>query len=428
MTSNKTTEKGLDFPNVMAITICGKKIELPKDAYILYIETMFSHNEKRILLKWQNSADLDDDEYRFLIKNALRSEAENIETESNEQGFDGVLAHYGIKARYSNESVDFKVHDNTSARLKSNVYDSILINILRPFYSNILDPLFPNHNIYLGPEASEGDERLQSLNSSLRVALFFTLIAFLYGGNSYDYESFEEFFSNEYEKRSRLIKNIWFTSESDQKISYLPIFDSFKNYKGSDAEFIIRVIRRLLESDDIVLNDKNEIENKLITQALATSVNSNLDTGEIRDKILKPLVSYSVNINKAEQFLKTAKENFQDKQYDSSINRSYYSMMRALRALLNNYGILEGWRQNTINPDETHPKLEKKLVEEIILKRKLMDVNYHVDFKYVKQQRMLADYNELYLDSHICKQCIEKAERFLSKVKNLLQTANNSLS
>ncbi len=424
MPSNKTTERGFIFPRVMAIETCGKKIELPKDAYILYIQTRFSHDEKRILSKWQNGANLDDNEFRFLIRNAVQSEAENPMSEANEQGTDGMLVHYGIKARRSNESVEFEVHDHTSARLRSKVYDSILINILRPFYSDILEPLFPDHTIYLGPEVSEGGERLQSLNSSLRVALFFTLIAFLYGENSYDYASFEVFFRNEYEKRSRLMKNIWVTSESDQKVRYLPIFDSFRNYRGSDAEFIVRVIRRLLESDDIILNDKNELENQLITQALATSGTSDLDTDEIRDNILKPLVSHSVNINKAEQFLKTAKENFQDKQYDSSINRSYYSMMRALRALLNNCGILEGWRQNTLNPDETHLRLEKKLEEEIILNRRLMDVNYHIDFKYVKQQRMLADYNEQYLDPQTCKQCLEKAERFLSKVKELLQTAN----
>ncbi len=416
-------KRGFVFPRVMGIGISGKSLELPKDAYILYIQTKFSAKEKKLMEKWQNGYTLADCEYKFLIENSLRNENFFISQNSNREQQDpenSVLSIYGLRAKRSQSSVEFEFIEDALSRVKASVYDSLLINILRPLYSDILKSLYPDHKIYLGPEISEVDRRLQSLNTSLRVALFFTQIAFLYGNNFDDYESFESFFHVEFEKRARLVKNIWVTSSSNQPIKYIPIFDSFRNYKKDDASFIINVIKKLLISDEIVITDKDELENQLIKQAKSIRNELDTDSTEIKEKILEPIVSHTVNISKAEKLLHTAQGNFKNNDFDSSINRCYYSMMRAVRALLAHCGVLGSWREDTLNPKETHISLEKKLKEELIENKGLMDSGDLADFKYVKEQRMLADYNELYLDPHTNNECLHKAKKFIEKTKQVV--------
>ncbi|MFC1556953.1 HEPN domain-containing protein [candidate division KSB1 bacterium] len=418
---SKSFKKGFIFPKNCSVETKGLKIDLPRDAYILYIESKFTKEDKAILRKGQEGDHLNDSEYIHLIKNSLRSSVTIKTPKKSKEGIEGLLENYGLQLKHTQDEIKTELIDEALNDIKCNVYDSLLINILQTYYIPILESIFPNRKIYLGPEASEANERLQSLNTSLRIGFLFTLISFLYGKNSDIYDSFHDFFNTEFEKRTRLVKNILDSTPNNQKIKYIPIYENFKNYNKQDTEFIMKTVRNIFDSDEIQLNNKNEIENQLIRQAQTASAYTDSEIDEIRSNILQPIVSYTVNLNKAELFLQTAFENFQNKQFDSSINRCYYSMMRSLRALLAEHGILKSWRENTLNPRETHSSLENKLKSEIIDKRNLLNSSYFVDFVYVKEQRMLADYNELYVDSSVCQKCLEKANRFFRTIKAMVK-------
>lgn len=413
-------QRGFDFPLIMAIEANGMKLDLPRDVYILYCKSKLSAKEKEILIKWQNGKELNDIEYKILIKNSLCKKKDFIYCHTNKEGINAILEIYGIGIKHSNQSEKYDLIEESLPRIKSEVFDHILLNILMPFYSKILKSLFPDMDIYLGPERNEADDGLHSLSTAFRIAFYFSLISFLYGENRKSYESFQYFFSKEFEKRARLVKNIWITKGKHKTIKYIPIFDSFKNYNRGDAQFIISIIKNMLKTNEILLNDNNEIENQLIKQAQSMHRVIDHEFDSIKSDILQPAVSLVVNIKKAEQFLKSAKENFKKCDFDSTINRCYYSMMRALRALLTECRILGSWRNNILSPHETHKSLELKLEQEIIKNKKLMDISDLADFKYVFEQRLLADYNEIYLDSTTCRQCIKKATTFINKIKTII--------
>ncbi|MBU5672208.1 HEPN domain-containing protein [Paenibacillus sp. MSJ-6] len=421
--TDKMSNNGFSFPIIMGIALEQIEFQLPKDIYIRYINVHMSDNDKNVLIKWQERESITDQEYVSLITGSFYTpNPENMNNDSVvSEGLEGLLQTFGGDIIQTEEGNKLALIEDKIPKIKATVYENILLNILKSEYSIILDELFPEYNVDLSEWKSTYEDDLQSLNTALRTAYLFTLIGYIYGGVADIYESFIDYFHCEYRKRSKLVSNIWNTRKDNRSISYLPIFDNFRNYNISDSHFIIQVINSIFTSEDIVLNDKEEIENNLIKQAEEVITYNDNDSQDLSKDILQPVITKIVNLHKAEAFLNTAKVNCENGQYDSSINRCYYSMMRALRSLLAQYGLLSDWKINSMKPDETHQKLEQTLKHEIIRKRKLLKNQFYIDFRDVKEKRLLADYSDKYLDKIICIECISKAEKFFYEIKKLIK-------
>jgi len=90
-----------------------------------------------------------------------------------------------------------------------------------------------------------------------------------------------------------------------------------------------------------------------------------------------------IRIKKALEFLEDANANFRDLRYRTSVNRSYYAVLNAARALL----ILEG-----ANP-ETHHGIITMLSLRFV-KPELLSVKSIKDFKVLLSRRTDVDYGD----------------------------------
>lgn len=207
----------------------------------------------------------------------------------------------------------------------------------------------------------EFDDVVQSLLNSLRSAFMFTLVGFLYGDNKCFYSSFNEYFTNEFTKRVVFLHNNWSTKDREEKIEYIPIFESFYNLDGLQALEVINKIKAIFTDDNIKLDDKNIIRTTLLNNAEKFHKELDSQSIQLEQAIVKPVVNYIIEIEKAKSDYSAAKSLYSLEQYNQSINRSYYSMMHALKALLERKGKLSEWQRDMLNVSENHKKLEIKL-------------------------------------------------------------------
>ena len=245
----------------------------------------------------------------------------------------------------------------------------------------------------------------------------FTIIGFLYGDNRNLYESFNDFFDNEFSKRVSFINAMWKTRNLDEKIRYLPIFDSFYNLKGLQANTLIEVIHAILDNTEIITDDKEMIRNTLIDGAEGFHKNIDGEGRVIEQEIIKPAVNYLIEIQTATADLDASQILYDNRLYNQSVNRSYYALMHSLKALLEKERMLADWVPNVLNVDENHKKLETKLVN--LVNKRIIEHQYLADFRYVKQQRWIADYNIAIIEDIVSNDCINRATNFVKEIKRI---------
>ncbi|MGM0882282.1 MAG: HEPN domain-containing protein [Bacillota bacterium] len=408
-------KRGFSFPVVMEFGNDKFKFVLPRDVHIQYIRKHFTQDEKTILTKWLDEEALSDEEYRYVIKKSFnQGSTKSLKVNTNESGLDSIIGAFGIKEVGDEENLSFDFIEDHIPQIKADTWNYIVVDILKEFYEVILKEYFPDNTVYLGAWKSEADEELQSLNTTLRQALMMTLFNYLYDQNAELYDNFQTFFCNEFESRAHLVKNIWSTREGP--IKYIPIYDSFRNYANADLNQVYKILKKILDSEDLIFDEKVKIEQRLISQAKTMHRYRDPDASKIEADFLKPLVSRIVDFHKSEVRLKDAVLLFDQGSYDSAINRCYYSMMSAVRFILEKHNALSSWRHNQLSPNEKHEDLEKKFKSEIIDKN-LLSRALLIDFRFVKKQRWVADYNHEYLDKNVCLDCINKTRNFVNEIR-----------
>ncbi len=116
-----------------------------------------------------------------------------------------------------------------------------------------------------------------------------------------------------------------------------------------------------------------------------------------------------LRFRKAEEFLDDARANLEESRLKTSINRSYYSALNAVRALL----ILEG-----VNP-ESHAGCITTLSLHFI-KNELLPVDVVKRFKRLLSRRADVDYGDFEtVDESDASDSIEAAEYILSQIDTL---------
>lgn len=409
------------FPLVMSMSIGEpgspefQSIDLPRGANFLYLQNMSDPTEIRLLKKFANKEEFSDEDYEMLFNLFLNNTPRLSPPTGNPGDF---LQQFGVYVDKNDNKFQFKLITEYTPQIKVETWDYITLALLKDSYIDIITCFnFGDINIYLGAWISDSNDQKQSLLSSFRSAFMFTLIGFLYGDDRMLYANFNDFFQNEFYKRIAFIHGIWKHRNDDIPIKYIPIFDSFYNLKGNSPTDLIQIIHSILADENIVQDERMMIKNRLIEGAKDLHSNTDPESVALEQAVIKPVVNYLIEIQSADENIAAAEALYRQKLYEASINRSYYAMMHALKALLENKQKLSDWEPGKLNVSENHKALEQKL---IVLSSQGIITNIFVsDFQYVKQKRWIADYNISTFSEAECFGCMSKAKDFITELKKI---------
>jgi hypothetical protein len=118
------------------------------------------------------------------------------------------------------------------------------------------------------------------------------------------------------------------------------------------------------------------------------------------------------SLERAEKALKSAKLLEENGELEDAASRAYYAMFHAARALLFSKGVSARTHRGTIS------LFGEKIVKQGILNEEFADM-----LRKAFDLRQKSDY-ELYseLDAELVKETIKNAEKFIQKVKRLVET------
>ena len=105
------------------------------------------------------------------------------------------------------------------------------------------------------------------------------------------------------------------------------------------------------------------------------------------------------------------------KHYKDCVNRCFYAMIFALKALLEDQGMLDDWKLGELKEAETHKQLEKKL--HTLVRTGVIASQYETDFKKVKDERWVCDYSIMIFVEADANSCIQKMKSFCAEVERL---------
>ena len=409
------------FPRVMSMSIGEpegsefQSIDLPRGANLLYLQTNIDSKEIRLLKKFANHEDFLDEDYELLFNLFLTNTPRLSPPTGNLGNF---LQQFGVYAENEGGKFRFKLITEYIEQIKVDTWDYIAVALLKDSYTDIINCFdFGDINIYLGAWKSDFDVQNQSLLNAFRSAFMFTLIGFLYGDDRTLYSHFNDFFENEFYKRIAFIHGIWKHRKDDKPIKYIPIFDSFYNLQGNSPEDLINIIHSILADENIVQDERMMIKNRLVEGAKDLHGNTDTQSLALEQAVIKPVVNYLIEIQSADENIVAAKMLLDQKLYEASINRSYYAMMHALKALLESKQQLSEWEPGKLNVSENHKALELKLIT--LSTQGIIISTFVSDFQYVKQKRWIADYNIATFSEAECLGCIKKAQDFITEVKRI---------
>ncbi len=124
-----------------------------------------------------------------------------------------------------------------------------------------------------------------------------------------------------------------------------------------------------------------------------------------------------IRMTKALEFLEDARANFNDLRYRTAVNRSYYAVLNAARALL----VLEG-----VSP-ETHSGIVTMLSLRFV-KPALLPVRIVKDFKVLLSRRTDVDYGDFEtIDASDARDSVRIADELIEEVDRLRKEMIGSL-
>lgn len=409
------------FPLVMSAYIDDQDnsdssiIDLPRDANLLYLQSINNPLEKKLLKKYANNESFSDKDYEELFKLFISNVPRSSPPSGNTANF---IEQFGVSITKKDDGFQFSLIEEYIPQIRVETWDYIAIDLLKPAYTDIINCFdFGDINIYLGAWKSDFDVQKQSLLTAFRSALIFTIIGYMYGDDKGLYSSFNDYFDSEFYKRIALINGIWKHREEGTAIAYIPIFDSFYNLDGMAPNKLIKTIHAILNDTNIVLDERNMIRNRLVDGANEIHTDNNPQRVALEQNLIKPVVNFIIELESAKDNLNAAQKLHSEYLFEATINRCYYSMMHATKALLENKQQLSDWVANELNVAETHKALTKKL--KTLSNNGVIANSYFADFQYVKQKRWIADYNVCNFNKAESNECIRRATTFLEEIKRI---------
>ena len=261
------------------------------------------------------------------------------------------------------------------------------------------------------------DNAEQRLSNALRSAFMYTLVSYNYGDLKEQYGSFEDFFDNEFYKRVSLIYGIWSSRKNDEDIKYIPIYESFYNLDGFTKEYLTRIMCSILDNNDIALDEKLILKNRLIQGAGEFHLNTTEQSKDMENDLVKPVINYVILREKAKETLTTSQLLYDKGKYSDCADRCYYAMMYALKSLLEKKEKLSAWKTNELKESETHNSLEDGLDE--LISDGVLDSEDKSSFDFVKDKRWKCNYSLFVFLKNDAQTCLDKARGFINKIEHL---------
>ncbi|MFR2698519.1 MAG: HEPN domain-containing protein [Anaerobutyricum soehngenii] len=408
------------FPRVMTIHIDSptpNSIDLPKGANLLYLQALSDPDEKYLFRKYANKEHFSDEDYLKLFHLFLTDTPRISQPLSNPSSW---LQHFGIQLFTVEDQTKFSLLEDAIPQIRVDTWDYIAVDLLKPLYTDIINLFdFGDTSIYLGAWKSESDVQKQSLLTAFRSSLMFTLIGFMFGDDRTLYSSFNDYFEHEFYKRIALVNALWKNKREGEIISYLPIFDSFYNLRGNTSDNLIHILHAILGDTTIAKDERQMIYNRLIEGAEEIHSDTSALATELEISLIKPVVNLIYEITTSKENLDAARQLHEAHSYNIAISRCYYSMMHAVKALLESNELLDNWEPDQLNVSASHRFLEQQL-ENLVVDQHIFADTFLDNFKYVKQKRWIADYTVCHLDIEDSSSCIQKASTFLSQIESLI--------
>lgn len=384
-----------------------------------------------LLEKYAYGVKLTDTEYLELIFLKMTPIARKWTT-INIEG--DILAPFGLCiGKDKNGRKCAKVIDSAKDMLRVEAWEGIILDMLNETAMTVISlfefkETFIRQNanamnkdelqVYLGAWKFSSDEGEQKMSNALRSAFMYTLVGYYCGDRKNLYNSFQQYFEDEYYKRVSLIYGIWTSLTDKSQVKYVPLYDSFHNLQGTNKTDLIGILRAVLDNHHVDLDDKEVLKNRLIESA--GTLHTNISTSDIplEQNLIKLAVNFIILREKAKERLEAAKILEQNSQYNDCANRCYYAMMDALKSLLEYRGLLAEWKENELKETESHKSLERALND--LVSHGVLDTSDATDFGYVLGERMKCDYSLYVFKKADAQDCIIRAEKFLAKVETII--------
>lgn len=408
-------------------------IDLPRGAYLLYLQKIADEkNEKelRLLKQYAYGQPFSDADYEELLgiimTSVSRAWAQNISSKD-------ILSPFGISLETADDgNRKFVLLEDAVATIRVETWECIIIDMLKQSAMDIINCFdFGGSFIREGCNSANKEELIfslsawkfsgdiaeQRLSNALRSAFMFTLVSYHFGDMKNQYSSFQDFFDNEFYKRVSLVCGIWTTRKNAEAIDYIPLYDSFHNLDVLQKNDLIQILKAILDSDNIALDERQNLKHRLIDGAGEFHTNINSTSQALEDSLIKPAVNFILLREKAKDTLESAELLCQEGKYLDCADRCYYAMMFSLKALLEHEGRLAAWKPNELKERETHDSLENGLKD--LVSSGILNINDEAAFEYVKDQRWKCDYS-LYKFLRVdAQQCVHKANDFYNKIEQI---------
>lgn len=426
--SNNGGLKNIDDVEIVA--------ELPRTANVIYLQHILKKHDSdecKLLEQYVYGVIFSDEDYRKLIELVFTSANQPV-VQHTDIPQKELLGLYGLAIeRNENGKGHLILLEDHIPAIKAETWDCIAVDLLHKQAFDIIECFdFEGEwqseredseavfKISLGSWRTNFDEEIQSLNNALRSAFMFTLVGFQWGDKKDQYANFSEYFDAEFYKRVSIVFECWKNRDSHQSVKYLPIYDSFYNLQGNTKEELIEILKAILDSDDVAIDDKAMLRERLIEGANTIHQNSKTDVTAtaLENSLIKPAINLVLLREKYKDALDTAKMCLEHKKYLDCANRCYYAMMDALKALLQHYGLLSAWKTDELKESESHGKLENAL-SDLVSQGKIAQA-YELDYKFVFEQRLSCDYAHYIFNKNDAQNCYNKAEAFCQEVERLI--------
>lgn len=404
-------------------------ISLPRGAYLLYLQGLKpgkNDTEITLLEQYAYGVPFTDQDYKDIIGLMF------VPVPRNTQITD-FFERMGIGTATDDEGkTKFVLKEEVIPEIQASTWDCILIDLLHDKSFDIIncfdfetaferkfkntggsDDLF----ISLGAYKFTADTAEQKLSNALRAAFMFTVVGYYIGLRVGQYNSFDEYFDAEFYKRVSLVHALWCTRNSDEDFKYLPLYESFNNIKNENKQALVNTLKAVLDCDFMALDDKACLKSRLIEGSVEIHNSTDATVVALKQALVKPAMNYILLREKAKESLESAKVLFNNGLYKDCANRCFYAMTFALKALLEDQGLLADWKDNELKESETHKLLESKLHD--LVSNGILTQQDEIDFLSVKEDRWKCDYNIYAFTERDASECVRKMEDFYLNVEVL---------
>jgi len=396
----------------------SKTFEVPGSIYHGYFHQIAPNNIKHIVQKWQEGRQLNDDEYRLLVTRFLEikeePQEENQETQlTRQQGPTEVLNVFGFEFREG----DFLIVPGNERMIEIDTLDFCLSEMTLPFRDEVCQRLFPKvqTNVTLYNDKSDPKEKV--IDHALRIAHIIILLEFSTNRlQKLSTHPFEGFYREEFAKRAELIFELSEITQTENRIPYLPIFDSFRNYRPEDAHKTVKQIS-LLTAGAKEPSFRKMLEVALERQAIDVRKQDDEEAREIRSQIIAPAMSATVGMEKAWELLKSAQYSLSQGWYNACARNCYYAMFWTAQFAITAEGIELKWKGNGLQVDTSHGGIRDMFNKELVHTKKLYNPKFtkYLDDGY--KTRILADYTHKRVEQGHAVDLIQKTEDFIKTVE-----------